>query len=974
MGLGERGGVDARLWGKHKGLTSEYPVVCHLMDAAATAGKLWDVVDKDGSLAKWRSYVSFWAGLHDVGKISPSFQVKVPELYKKLVDASPEYGEDRAVPSLGHQEVTHWGLVQILRELGYAAGDSARKDVGHQVAQMLGGHHGRFCAAVSRREWANPSGRTGVGAGKWEDERRRHAELLRGLTGAEEGLDEHLPPALVVLALGVIVVADWLVSQTTFIEPRLPGPGWSATEEQVREHWERSLADAPRLISEAGLGTAEFRDLPFADLFGFEPNTLQRSLVERLPSLVNGPGMLLVTAPPGDGKTEAALYAAGVMARSSRATGLGFCLPTMATTDAMHRRVRAFLRTAFVGAPALTKAHSMAWLSHDAAADAAASAVDAPGVVSGPEATGWLYTGKRPLLAPLSTLTIDQALVAVLPVKFNVLRLMALSGKVLVIDEAHSFDAWMHALLLRFLEWMGALGAPVVVLSATLTGTTARSLVEAYLRGCGHDLSDAFSPVYPGWLFVSAENGKVSEPVAVASERERVIEFPVRAVRRGRDTAHPEHRISVIKELLRPLTEGPEGCVLVCCTTVAEAKETYDALADWFSELEASGGEAPGLRLLHSRFRAKDRAAVTDSCERDFGKTGTRPRTVLVATQIVEQSLDLDFDLIISDLAPLAFLLQRSGRCRRHQNPGGDPHEALRPRWLSRDPRVVVLDPVDANGSFEVPDAWGKVYAESLLRRTSILLRERSNSPIGIPSDVQSLVDDVYAADFARAHDLLKEAERRLARADGERLASDAAQQQLSELVAIPGPSSRTARNLSVLTTPMAGVDEDLITTRLDADSARLVCVYEQDSGRWTLDEAGELPAPGLNGGQKISRDQARTIALHMVPVPARWTGAGAELMKLPPAWEKNSVLAGWTLLPMRRSPTGEWTGRLQPGAVRIRPDVGIFVFKDGVGSPPPARGLTNESHECHPEPADQGLSAYRDRRRGVTAGVETQL
>jgi len=910
-------------------------VICHLIDAAVTAWELWGIWfgkhDKIG-LAHWRRNVSFWAGLHDIGKISPSFQAKVGALLEKLVDQSPEYSEDEPVPSLGHHEVTHWVLVQILREFGYKAGNSARRDVGHQIAQMLGGHHGRFCASIPRNEWEQPRQRKGIGSGKWEEQCRNHAEVLRRLTGANEPVSEHLPPAFLAIALGVIVVADWLVSQNTFIEARLPGKGWSATDAELQAHWERALADAPQLIADAGLGAASFRDLPFLSLFGFEPNNLQRSLIENLPTMVDGPGMLLITAPPGDGKTEAALYSAGVLARTSHSTGLGFCLPTMATTDAMHKRMQTYVRKAFTGDPSLTKVHSMAWLSRDSSADAAGAAEEAPTVLSdrkaSAEAAQWLHAGKRGLLAPLSTLTIDQALTGVLPVRFNMLRLMALSGKVLVIDEAHSYDAWMHALLLRFLEWMGAMGASVIVLSATLTGTTARSLVEAYLHGCGHGPAEDFDPTYPGWLFASATSGMVSKPIQVHSERERAIEFPVRSVHRGDDTSHPEHRLSVIKELLQPLTHGPSGCALICCTTVDEAQQTYEALGSWFAFLEAAGQEVPQLRLLHSRFRAKDRAAITEACERDFGKKGTRPSTVLVATQIVEQSLDLDFDLIISDLAPLAFLLQRSGRCRRHQNPDGDPHQARRPQWLSPDPRVVVLDPVNDKGRFAVPENWGEVYSYSLLERTSILLRARAGSRIAIPSDVQSLVNEVYAEDFADLHQLGEREALQLSRKDGERLATDAAHRQTAEkLVAISTPSPRKLRDLSVLTTPMDGVDEDLIATRLGADSARLVCAYEQSSGHWTLDEEGEFPVPGLNGEARVTREDARTIALHMIPVPSRWVRDGTDLLPLPPSWSKNSVLSTWALLPMRRIHTGEWLGRLKAGTVLYRPDAGVCLL-----------------------------------------------
>ncbi|MEV4251604.1 CRISPR-associated helicase Cas3' [Spirillospora sp. NPDC049652] len=934
-------GVDGRLWGKRAGLPGPYPVVCHLIDTAAIAGALWDAwlpgtpalktADfGSGSHKDARRLVGFWAGLHDIGKISPSFQVLVDDLYKDLVSESPEFGRDAPAKGLAHNEISHWVLVTALRELGYPAAESARRDVAHQIAQMLGGHHGRYCPALKRQELRDPRGaREGIGAGTWEEQCRAHVAALQRLTGATDPLATRLSPPVAVLVTGLVIVADWLASQESFIRARMPGPGWAASDAELDAHWARAVADAPRVVREAGLGQAVFRDLPFAELFGFAPNTLQDSIVRELPQLVRGPGLLLVTAPPGDGKTEVALYAAGVLARAWGVGGMGFSLPTMATTDAIHRRVEQFGKRALEQDAALTRVHSMAWLTSETAKDAAASAAGGDDVVTEPttlvEAAQWLRGNRRGLLAPLSTFTIDQSLTGVLPVRYGVLRLLALASKVIVVDEAHSYDAWMHALLVRLLEWLGALQAPVVLLSATLTGESARSLVDAYMRGAGHPApADALQPCYPGWVFADATTGIVHEPRSVRSERERKLRFDVRPVLRGPDSNRAGHRISVVKELLGPLVADDRGCVLVCCTTVAEAQDTYLALAEWFSTLRREGREPPELKLLHSRFRTADRAAVISGCEADFGKDGPRPRTVLVSTQIVEQSLDLDFDLLITDLAPMALLLQRAGRCQRHRDRDHDLHRDRRPAWAGVEPRVVVLDPVKADGSFSVPAEWGTVYSESLLRRTHLLLRELGTDPVDVPGDVQRLVDAVYAEDFAQAVAMSAASTSAVSRADSERLAEQAAHQQMVDLVGIIPPFERGLHDLRRLSETKVPVDEALVATRLGANSARLVCVYDQGGGHWTLDEQGCVPVPGWGGEAKVTRTQAQLIAEHMIPVRDSWLGEGTDLLESPPAWVDNPVLRDWALLPMRRSADGQWCGRIRTETAQYSESFGL--------------------------------------------------
>ncbi|MCP3819232.1 hypothetical protein NLX86_14305 [Streptomyces sp. A3M-1-3] len=164
----------------------------------------------------------------------------------------------------------------------------------------------------------------------------------------------------------------------------------------------------------------------------------------------------------------------------------------------------------------------------------------------------------------------------------------------------------------------------------------------------------------------------MSEPRAVPSERERALWFQLRPVRRDVEAMDPLHRVSTVKELLRPVVEDCHGTALVCCTTVAEAQKTAMAVQAWLTAPKKSGAEVPELHLLHSRYRPGDRCEITEVCETSFGTEGPRPRAaILIATQIVEQSLDLDYDLLITDLAPLALLIQRAGRCQR-----GLPHQA----------------------------------------------------------------------------------------------------------------------------------------------------------------------------------------------------------------------------------------------------------------------------------------------------------
>ncbi|MGW6287358.1 CRISPR-associated helicase Cas3' [Streptomyces sp. NPDC055107] len=923
--------LDVRLWGKESGLPRPYPVLCHLLDTSAVFQELWDVVMSSEtrsavasalglSLAEARSVVSFWAGLHDIGKISPPFQAQAPLHYGPVRDDPAYVNVPGAEGERGfrHEIASHWSLYSLLTEAGYPDDERLmRRSVSHQIAQLLGGHHGVFGAALKAKQASRPSDyNPGLGAGGWAEQRQVHFSELRRATGAFAVPQGGLPAGLAVVVAGLVVVADWLASQTSVIEPRIPDARWSGTPAEVDAHWQGAMKAAAEVVKAARLGRACFPVKDFGSMFPFAPNSLQRDLVEHLPAMVaeRGSGLVLVTAPTGDGKTEAALFATSLLARAADARGVYLALPTMATADAMLPRVEAYAAKALSGERALMLLHSMAWLSSPGGdGRASVSGGQTDGVISAErgtavEADGWLRGAKRGLLAPLGVGTIDQALGAVLPLRYNVLRLLGLSDKVFVVDEAHAYGPWMHQLLVRLLEWLGELRAPVVLLSATLTGRTAGSLVDAYRRGAGIREPSGVVPRYPGWLFASAASGVVSSARGTRTDRVRTLRVSRRPVAwdASESAGAPVlrgGRREVLREVLAPVAaEG--GTALVCCTTVAEAQQTYRDVCAAFPVLAALPG---GVRLLHSRYPADERVRITAECEAAYGKPGegpvsVRPSSVLVATQVVEQSLDFDFDLVVSDLAPIAQLLQRAGRGRRHRR-----GRLGRPVWAAAEdePVLVVLDPLTAETP-RPPRSWGAVYDAGLLMRTSQILQERAPGGIAVPDDVQRLVDEVYEEEFV---DRLEGAAREeLVRLDEERLAGEAAERHLAAWTSICSPAD-VKGDLSKLSAREAGVTQELLTTRLGADFGRVLCLYQQSGGMTTLDPQGTVEVPG-GGRYGLRSAELADVARRVAPVPGRWLRGGGPDAAVPEGWGVHPSLRDLVLLPMVPAGEGRWVCR----------------------------------------------------------------
>ncbi|MFF4509081.1 CRISPR-associated helicase Cas3' [Streptomyces sp. NPDC001401] len=942
--------VDESAWGKARGLDpafGPYPLVRHLLDAAAVALFLWDRYLSDGQRrciaaglgmpgdpGRARLWTAMCAGLHDVGKLS-GFQLCDARAREQLSDALSNNRGRIGVERIRHEVAGMHAAAEVLAALGLREGDTSVNGVLRRVGEIIGGHHGRFHECVG----LHPANMDLLGGPAWARQRAAHAGAVFEVLGRPVPPERVEAPAAV-LVTGVVILADWLVSQETYLRGRQRESGVS-----LAAHFHRSCADAEGLVREAGLLPMELERKGFAEAYGItgEPNPLQRSVAEELATALSAPddpagrrrgGILLVTAAPGDGKSEAALEAERVLSGRFGTRGFAFLLPTMATSDQMYGRVTGVVARQAGPEAGLTLTHSMAWLNSAYAEDEAGGlrVLTCEGDEEEDGADGplrreadmrprrWLRGAKRALLAQFAVGTVDQALLGVLPVRHNALRLLALSGKTFILDEAHAYDPYMQVLLGRLLNWLGAYGVPVILLSATLPASVSDRLIKEYLRGTGHNRSQlkdrTFNAPYPGWLYVDAADGACTR-MSSGRQQEQAAERPMKLAVRVEPVVHADgggkrSRLAVIRRLLEPVINGAGGCALVVCNTVAEAQQTYLSLAELLPSHEHGG-----VQLLHARFPGDDRERRTHAVTAGLGRHGPRPsRRIVVATQVVEQSLDLDADVVISDLAPLALLLQRAGRCWRHETwwaKHGRPQGRERPAWAAQ-PQLIVLDPLAAGRG--VPVQWGEVYAEFLLHTTSEVLARRGTQPLAIPQDVQGLVEEVHGdrADRFAWDEPAKSAAYTAYRG------KEIAERSVGDVLVIPRP--RSVRGLHMLH-HLHGAEEDWeAATRLGADAVRLLCLYAHTENVTTLDAEGSWRLPGLNGN--LTAAEVRAVMARTIPVNADWFKGELDAHRVPDGWAEHPLLGDLVVL---RQPVAG--GRVKPVPVGgktlyLDPDLGL--------------------------------------------------
>lgn len=743
------------------------PLYQHLDDTGETAVLLWDsgfwapvlrrrfVERFGGDEQAARALVRLLAAAHDVGKASPAFAVQVPF----LADAMGEAGlkVDPAIRNHPDRPLVRHELVSYLAFERWARDRGAVLDVAQQLAGVIGTHHGRplasglLDAARSRPKM--------TGEGIWESVREELLNRIAAHPDVAPHVDRIFSTPLrqtdLVLLSGMLIVADWIASNSEFFP--LVEAGRSRefdTGERAREAWRR-FSPAPGWQP----AEQEFADIEAMFRARFElpdgsvPHPAQREFVD-LARTRTDPCLLILEAPMGGGKTEAALAAAEVLAARHGANGIFVALPTQATSDGMFSRVRSWAEWARIGT-SIFLAHGRSQLNDEFDELSRASrfhSIDheraghrtsrSGGLRSGSViAHRWFAGNKKGPLANLVVGTIDQILFGALQSRHLALRHLALAGKVVVIDEAHAFDVYMGQFLESAVEWLGAYGVPTLILSATLPAERRRALVRVYERGRRSERGIRTSR-HPAALreLDRGLEGDIGYPVLIASgedgPRVRLPEWSGRRQVIGLERIDDSQE--TLAELLRNrLAEG--GCAVVIRNVVRRAQETAEYLRKALPDVPVT--------LTHARYLAEDRARKDRDLLDRFGSprrsTGRPARAVVVATQVVEQSLDLDFDLMITDIAPIDLLLQRTGRLHRHERSQDDRPPAV------RTPSLVLTGAEWGEDPPAIDSGSRRIYGDHLCLRTLAELRGRDH--LTLPDDIAPAVQRVYASDDAGA-------------------------------------------------------------------------------------------------------------------------------------------------------------------------------------------------------------------------------
>jgi CRISPR-associated endonuclease/helicase Cas3 len=447
-------------------------------------------------------------------------------------------------------------------------------------------------------------------------------------------------------------------------------------------------------------------------------------------------GLMIVEAPMGEGKTEAALAAAETLARRFGQDGLFVGMPTQATSDPMFARVIDW-SAQLDGRVPVALSHGRArfnplWraLRYGDQLDLYDDDEHASG-----QAIRWFLGRDRPLLTPICVGTVDNLLHAATRTRRVSLRFAGLGGKVVMLDEVHSYSVYMQQFLAEALRWLASAGCPVVLLTATLPPALKASLQEAYLEGASgrpQPVEPSEDPAYPLVTWACADHGGPAQCGAVAAPSglpHRRITVQVLEDGPGRSPGHSGAQADLGSVVGPVVSDG--GRVLVVCNTVDRAQTAYKSLRARFGDV---------VDLLHARFTAGDRAERADRLLAQLGpessaQTGAH---VIVGTQVLEQSLDIDADLVVTDLAPMDLLLQRIGRAHRHA--ARDPH---RPRSASN-PRVIITGVRFDEAGPQVPYGVDLVYSLPLLIRSAAMVLHGTRDGWELPTGIPRLVAEAY--------------------------------------------------------------------------------------------------------------------------------------------------------------------------------------------------------------------------------------
>ncbi len=748
------GDLCAALWAKKdndQGKGEWLPLQQHLEDTSRVCGFLWDhwlsdgqrkIIAGDHDQEIGKQVMIFLGAIHDLGKATPAFQIKNSGMRRSDLDLELLERLELA----GARGIGNLQLASASSSPHNIAGEALleyfeeRFQCPEDISSIVGGHHGRPVRKDIiekqllgyRINYFQTEQETDQ---LWQIWKRSQRQILNwalqyaGFSSASEVPMLSVPSQ--VQALGLLTMADWIASNTHYF-PLIRMEEEAAFDSKVRleegiRKWFRTFGWTPDEPQETAKA--------FQHRFGFLPKPVQKIFVDTIVSC-RQPGLFILEAPMGVGKTEAALMGAEALANQADRKGVFFGLPTQATSNGIFPRIEKWLHSIYKDSDSkneLRLIHGKASLNSEYAKLTNANSIDNDGGLYEAFVTNQWFSGKKTaILDDFVVGTVDQFLMAALKQKHLALRQLGFARKVVIVDEVHAYDAYMSQYLQMALTWMASYRVPVILLSATLSSNSRLELTKAYLKGLGvkttkmqvegKPLEEYLSTLkYPLITYTDGENVHQIKDFPPSDEHKVV------AVQRIED--------SDITSVIDQTSADGGGNIGIIVNTVRRAQELAQQLASCYGE--------ETVELLHSSFLGTERVRKETELIQILGKGDATKRPIkklIVGTQVIEQSLDIDFDLMISDLAPIDLLIQRLGRLHRH--------DRIRP-LSCREPKLYLLG---CSEQLQFQDGSEAVYGGYLLARSQYFL----GNTISLPGDISRLVQEVYGEEEPKL-DLLAE-------------------------------------------------------------------------------------------------------------------------------------------------------------------------------------------------------------------------
>lgn len=749
------------LWAKlpRNGDESYLPLFAHMADSAEMARLLWRFWVPSGtkeiienSVPRAEQIFVFLAAVHDIGKAIPAFQLARP-LFSQACE-------------LARNQISGCGLIcptplsdpsKIPHSLATYLILTTSLNVPRELAIIVGGHHGKPPSSADIENANSFPANTGIKDLAWTGVQKELFNYSLELSGVKDNSFPVPNVATQSILSGLVIMTDWLASDENRFKYIEFGAGVSSSAERAAAAWDDLMFP---LCWEPFDEDALARFNLYTERFdGIEQTRPAQDVAMSAANDTREPGIFIIEAPMGEGKTEAALVAAEIFASKTGRAGLFFALPTQATSDGLFPRIKRWINR--LGARdethSITLAHGHARFNKDFVGIKYISANIEPDDGTANESLivhEWFDGRKKSILADFVVGTVDHILMGSLKQRHLAMRHLGLANKVVVIDECHAYDAYMSSYLYKTLNWLGKYKTPVIILSATLPAGSRMKLVEAY-RNMKFTSNDPPDPVFgnsvhtepPPWA-VSREYPLITysdgtEIRQLNAELSRHIDVKISRLGESRNVGE------VIADKFDDLLSGG-GCAGVIVNTVRRAQEIAKFLVERFSD--------DVVRLLHAQFIGPSRVAEERNLRDKLGRDAVeRPsRLIVVGTQVMEQSLDVDFDVLFTDICPMDLLLQRIGRLHRH--------DRERPPKLKS---AMCFVTGVADGEFESGSVI--VYGKYHLMNTLHLLPDEIRIPVDIPNLVQNAYDEcglnIDSDDYRKAKEehknLLAEKERR---------------------------------------------------------------------------------------------------------------------------------------------------------------------------------------------------------------------